>query len=36
MSEEVKRWTSKRKTALVIQLLKGQGTLSEAARRGGM
>ena len=33
MSEEVKRWTSKRKSALVIQLLKGQTTISEASRQ---
>ena len=32
MSEEVKRWTSKRKSALVIKLLKGQTTISEASR----
>lgn len=32
MSEDVKRWTSKRKTALVIQILKGQTTLPEASR----
>ena len=33
MSEEVKRWTSKRKSALVIQILKGQTTISEASRQ---
>lgn len=32
MSEEVKRWTSKRKSSLVIQILKGQTTIGEAAR----
>lgn len=32
MSEEVKRWTSKRKSSLVIQILKGQTTIAEAAR----
>ena len=32
MSEEVKRWTSKRKSALAIKLLKGQTTISEASR----
>jgi transposase-like protein len=32
MSEEVKRWTSKRKASLVIQILKGQTSLSEASR----
>jgi transposase-like protein len=33
MSEELKRWTSKRKAALVIELLKGQTTISEASRQ---
>lgn len=32
MSEDAKRWTSKRKASLVIQILKGQTTLSEASR----
>ena len=33
MSEDVKRWTSKRKSSLVIQILKGQTTISEASRQ---
>lgn len=33
MSEEVKRWTSKRKATLVIELLKGQTTVAEASRQ---
>jgi transposase-like protein len=33
MSEEVKRWTSKRKSGLVIELLKVQTTISEASRQ---
>lgn len=33
MSEELKRWTSKRKAALVIGLLKGQTTISEASHQ---
>lgn len=33
MSEELKRWTSKRKAALVIELLKGQTTISEVSRQ---
>lgn len=36
MSEEVKRWTSKRKASLVIQVLKGQTTVSESAREYGL
>jgi transposase-like protein len=33
MSEDVKRWTSKRKSSLVIQILKGQTSISEASRQ---
>lgn len=33
MSEEVKRWTSKRKSALVIELLKGKTTIPEVSRQ---
>ena len=32
-SEEVQRWTAKRRAALVISLLKGETTGAEAARR---
>ena len=32
MSEEVKRWSSKRKSTLIMQIFKGQTTVSEAAR----
>ena len=32
MSEEVKRWTAKKKASLVISILKGQTTISEASR----
>lgn len=32
MSEEIKRWTSKRKSNLVLEIMKGQVTLSEASR----
>ncbi len=31
-SEEVQRWTAKRRAALVISLLKGETTAAEAAR----
>ena len=33
--EEVQRWTAKRRAALVINLLKGETTAVEAARRHG-
>jgi hypothetical protein len=33
---EVQRWTAKRRAALVISLLKGETTASEAARRHGL
>jgi len=29
---EVKRWTAKRKTQLVLEILKGKTTFAEAAR----
>jgi len=29
---EVKRWTAKRKTRLVLEILKGKTTVAEAAR----
>ena len=35
-SNAIKRWTAKRRTALVLELLKGQTTASEAARRHGL
>ena len=35
-SEEVQRWTAKRRAALVISLLKGETTTAEAARRHGL
>jgi transposase-like protein len=35
-SEEVQRWTAKRRVALVISLLKGETTAAEAARRHGL
>jgi transposase-like protein len=34
--EEVRRWTAKRRAALVISLLKGETTVAEAARRHGL
>jgi transposase-like protein len=35
-SEEVQRWTAKRRVALVMSLLKGETTAAEAARRHGL
>jgi len=35
-SEEVQRWTAKRRAALVISLLKDETTAAEAARRHGL
>ena len=33
MDEEIKRWTARRKSALVLELLQGRTTVSEAARQ---
>src|SRR5271167_3593628 len=35
-SDEVQRWTAKRRAALIISLLKGETTAVEAARRHGL
>lgn len=35
-SEEVQRWTAKRRAALVVSLLKGETLVAEAARRHGL
>ncbi|MGL6551922.1 hypothetical protein ACSZNL_01045 [Aeromonas jandaei] len=32
MDEEIKRWTTKYKTALVLDIIQGKTTVSEAAR----
>ena len=32
MDEEIKRWTANRKTALVMDIIQGKTTVSEAAR----
>ena len=34
--EEVRRWTARRRAALIISLLKGETTVVEAARRHGL
>ena len=33
MDEDVKRWTARRKSALVLDIIKGKTTVSEAARQ---
>ena len=35
-SEEVQRWTAKRRAALVVSVLRGETTAAEAARRHGL
>ena len=35
-SEEVQRWTARRRAALVLSLLKGETTVADAARRHGL
>ncbi len=32
MDEDIKRWTAKRKSALVLEILQGKVTVSEASR----
>ena len=32
MDEEIKRWTAKRKTALVLEIIQGKTRVSEASR----
>ena len=34
--EQVQRWTAKRRTALVLSLLKGETSVAEAARQHGL
>ena len=33
LPEDIKRWTAKRRAALVMQLLRGETTINEAARQ---
>ena len=33
MEEEIKRWTAKRKSALVLDLIQGKATVAEASRQ---
>ena len=32
MEEDVKRWTARRKSALVLEIIQGKTTVAEAAR----
>ena len=32
MEEEIKRWTARRKTALVLEIIQGKMTVAEASR----
>ncbi len=32
MEEEIKRWTARRKTALVLEIIQGKTTVAEASR----
>ena len=33
MEEEIKRWTARRKSALVLEIIQGKTTVSEASRQ---
>ncbi|RVU44712.1 hypothetical protein EA187_09215 [Lujinxingia sediminis] len=33
LPEDIKRWTSKRRTALVLQIIRGETTVNVAARQ---
>lgn len=32
MEEEIKRWTARRKSALVLEIIQGKTTVAEASR----
>ena len=36
MEDDIQRWTSKRRTALVVSILKGETSAQEAARKHGL
>ena len=36
LPENIKRWTAKRRSALVLEIIKGQTTVREAARQHGL
>lgn len=33
LPEDIKRWTAKRRTALILQIIRGETTVNEAARQ---
>jgi transposase-like protein len=33
MEDEIKRWTAKRKSALVLEIIQGKKTVAEASRQ---
>ena len=33
MDEEIKRWTARRKSALVLEIIQGKTTVSESSRQ---
>ena len=33
MEEEIKRWTARRKSALVLEVIQGKTSISEASRQ---
>lgn len=36
MDEEIKRWTARRKAALVLEIIQGKTTVAEASRSFGL
>ncbi len=36
LPEEVQRWTAKRRTALIVSIIKGETSVHEAARKHGL
>ena len=36
MDEDIKRWTARRKAAVVLEIIQGKTTVSEAARQGDL
>ena len=36
VAEDIQRWTSKRRMALVLSILKGETSIAEAARKHGL
>ncbi len=36
VSDEIQRWTAKRRVALVVSILKGETSVAEAARKHGL